>query len=99
MTASSKMAKIIKVVIRKKDEDVYVARSPDLPGFLALSHDLPSLHEVICKHIGDLYLAAGQPVLVAPVDMSNAGEENAEIGRPWVAMPVNADTLRLEAAR
>lgn len=47
---------------QNEETGAYIATSPDVPGFEAVSQSLQKLEdELISKYIDDLYAAAGQP--------------------------------------
>jgi hypothetical protein len=85
MTGSSRLARVIRVAIRKDDRGVFVAISPNLKGLLAVSKDMDRLvSTVIPQAISDLYRAAGQPVVVARAEEVSEADDVL----PWVVVPV-----------
>jgi hypothetical protein len=86
MTASTKAtAKVVHIKIRQDARGVFVATSPNLHGFSAVSKDRERLEcEVIPRAIVDLYKACGEQVVVARVEDDNEAQ--------WVAL--SADLAR-----
>jgi hypothetical protein len=81
MTASVNYAKIVKVVSERDATGAWVATSPDLPGFEAVSQDRQDLMErLVPKYLADMFAASGCPMIVAPVENDIT----------WVAVPREA---------
>lgn len=84
MSATSEMTKLLNIHIERDARGVFVATSPDLRGFSAVSKDRSKLmSELIPRAISDLYLAAGQRVIVSPLEPNDPNSNDV----PWIAMP------------
>ena len=69
MTASLNFARYLRMSIEQDARGVYVAKSPDLKGLLAVSKDRVELEEtVIPQAIRDLYLACGEDIVVTRLE-------------------------------
>jgi hypothetical protein len=85
MTGSDRLARVVRVAIRKDERGVFVATSPNLEGLVAVSKDMERLVSTfIPQAISDLYRAAGHPVVVARAEEVSETDDIL----PWVAVPV-----------
>lgn len=95
MTASKNHAILVYTETVRDERGVYVATSPTLKGFLAVSEDLEKLHnEIIPRAIADLYEACGVKMLVNRIRNDQIDEACA----PWVALPAKLVQQQLEEA-
>ena len=102
MSASTSLAKIIRVAIVRDQKGVFVATSPTLKGLIVASKDLHKLvNRLIPDAIARLYRECSQEVLVAQADdeaisLDASGPDLRE-GR-WVAFPASTARQSLESA-
>jgi hypothetical protein len=95
MTASNRLARVVRVAIRKDDRGVFVATSPNLKGLVAVNKDMDRLvSTIIPQAISDLNRAAGQPVVVARAEEVSEADDVL----PWVAVPVEVARKALALA-
>jgi hypothetical protein len=90
MTASTQLAKRVRIRTEITASGLLVATSPDLKGLLVAKNSREELRKAIPQYIADLYAACGVRVLVTPL------EDGAEDDQPWVAVPVEVARRAIE---
>ena len=90
MSASSNMARLVRVRVTEGEHGLLFAESPDLKGLLVAKHTIDELWEEVPQAIKNLYKASG--VNVSVVMRAQDGDPDYY---PWVALPPEA--LSMEA--
>lgn len=91
--SAAMQARIVHVLIERREAGFYYATSPDLRGLLVVEATIEELYNMIPQYIADLYEVSGQPVVVARL------EDNDDATPSWVTTPVEIAERALKISR